>query len=297
MQEKRAFRVLPASSIVAEKIESVYPDLTEALRTFADFVLAEPLKVARLSINETVHASGVSVATANRFARRLGYDGYPQFRAEVIAAFEDALLPVERLRRRISDGVDPREMIAASYQEDIDNLQNTMANLDMVRVEALARRMVSAQRVYILGFDNSAALGMLFAHRLIMAGIDARMAWGGRLSVARDLGLCGPDDVVLAIAFPRYLRDTLELAREAAGRGLRVVAITDNQASPLARIAEGSIYLQARRTIGSTSDTAILCFLEALASLVSALRPGAAEASERFAGNALRWMATKSKPD
>jgi DNA-binding MurR/RpiR family transcriptional regulator len=292
MPQNRAFRALPASSLVAERIEAAYPLLTDALRSFADFVLEQPFKVAQLSINETVHASGVSVATANRFARRLGFAGYPQFRAEVIRSFEDVVAPVERLRDNIAGGTDTHALIKQSFEEDIQNLNVTLANLDMRRVEALVERMVSARRIFALGFDQAGALMALFAHRLQMAGLDARTApaAGGRLGAARELAQFGPEDLVIAIAFPRYIRDTIDLAHEAVARGLPLIAFTDSQASPLAQLAESTVYLQSRRTIGATSDTAILCFLEAIASAVSARKPGSAEAAALFAEVMLPWV-------
>ncbi|QPM91533.1 MurR/RpiR family transcriptional regulator [Pseudooceanicola algae] len=295
MQENRAIRVLPASSEVAEKIEAIYPELSDALRIFADFVLGSPMKVVQLSINDTVHASGVSVATANRFARRLGYDGYPQFRAEVVRAFEHVLAPVDRLRQQISEGSSIAERVSASFNEDIENMRDTLANLDMARVETLAREIVARDHVYALGFDNSAALSSIFAHRLAVAGVHVQTnpTGGGRLTAAREIARLPEGSIVMAIAFPRYIRDTVELAEVATLRGLTVVGITDTQSSPLAQVASWSIYLQARRTLGSTSDCAILAFLEALSVAIAALRPGADRASEEFADLGLPFIMGK----
>lgn len=295
MPENRAKRVLPAGSEVAEKIESIYPELSDALRIFADFVLSEPMKVVQLSINDTVHASGVSVATANRFARRLGYDGYPQFRAEVVQAFEYVLAPVDRLRQHISAGSTVAERVTASFNEDMENMRDALANLDMTRVEALARAIVERDHVYALGFDNAGALASIFAHRLAVAGVHVQTipGGGGRLTAARELARLPEGSIVMAIAFPRYIRDTVELAEVAALRGLTVVGITDTQSSPLAQIASWSIYLQARRTLGSTSDCAILAFLEALSVVIAALRPGADTASEEFADLGLPFILGK----
>lgn len=298
MQENRAFRPLPASSMIAERIEIAYPLLTDALRSFADFVLAEPFKVAQLSINETVHASGVSVATANRFARRLGFDGYPQFRAEVLRSFEDLVSPVERQRDTPEHGKGTVQIIETSFGEDITNLTNTLSNIDMGRVEALVTRMAGARRIVALGFDQAGLLVTLFANKLQAAGLDVRSAsaGGGRMGAARELLQCGPEDLVVAVAFPRYFRDTIELAHEAVARGLPLIAITDSQASPLAQIADSAIYLQSRRARRTPSDTVILCFLEALAVAVTARRPGADVALQTYTEVMVPWMLPIDNP-
>ncbi|MCD7060719.1 MurR/RpiR family transcriptional regulator [Pelagibacterium xiamenense] len=283
---------LPADSVVAEKIAAIYPGLSAALKQFADFVLAEPMKVAKMSINETVHASGVSVATANRFARKLGFEGYAQFRTEVIEAFEPMFAPVERLRTAISKDSPAAEIVASSLEEDIENLRASMLNLDAARLEQAVEMIVKADRIYMLAFDNAGALANVFAHRMEMAGKRIRMVdnAGGTLTAARHLSSFTERDLVFAIAFPRYMRDTVDLARAAHKKGLPMLALTDTQASPLASLGSLTLYVHSRRTIGSTSDAAILAILEALAAAVSAKLPGATDAAQHFADFAYPWF-------
>lgn len=292
MPNQWAQSYLPADSRVAEKIAGIYPDLSSALKKFADFVLSEPVKVAQMSINETVHASGVSVATANRFARKLGFAGYAQFRSEVIQGFEPMFAPVERLKSAISLGSSVSRIVAASLEEDIDNLHASMRNLDVARIEQAVDMLVSAERIFVLAFDNAAALAWLFANRLEVAGKRVRFVdnGGGTLTAVRHMAGYTKNDLVVAIAFPRYMRDTVELARAAHKRGLPILALTDTQASPLASLGTLTLYVKAVRTIGSTSDTAIMAVLEALAAAVSARLPGAAEASRAFADFAYPWF-------
>lgn len=283
---------LPAGSIVAERIAEAYPGLSEALQTFADFVLAEPMKVAQMSINETVDASGVSVATANRFARKLGFDGYSQFRSEIIRGFEPLLAPVERLKRTISAESSVHSVMAATIEEDLGNLQETLRDLDPARATQAVDLLSKAERMFIVAFDNAGALGSIFAHRLALAGKDVRVIenGGGRISAARSLSRFGRSDLVVAIAFPLYMRDTIELAQAVKKLGVPILAITDNQTSPLASLAALTLYVRARRTAGSVSDTAILGLLEALAAGVSSRASKATETARKFTEFAYPWL-------
>lgn len=73
---------------VAQRIAQALPRLTRSHRKVADYVLEHPLQVATLPIDELAALAGVSIATANRFARALDFDGYATFRAELIRGFE-----------------------------------------------------------------------------------------------------------------------------------------------------------------------------------------------------------------
>lgn len=284
---------LPAKSVVAERIEAVYPELSQALRTFADFVLRAPMKVAALSINDTVSITGVSVASANRFARKLGFPGYAEFRAELLRGMAPAQEPVERLRRKLSEASTTAEVVQASLMEDIDNLRGSLGNLDPDRAEQAVDMVVAARRIFILGFDNAAGLALVMAHRLLSIGCDVRVveSGGGSLSAARHLARLGTEDLVISIAFPRYLRDTVSMTRFAHQRDIPILVVTDNQASPLAEFGKVVVYADARRSFASTSDAAVLAVLEALIAGVANKKPDAAAAAQRMADAGFSWFA------
>ena len=94
MKRSAPLDLMLSNAAITERIARGYPELSTAHRKAADFVLAHPFRAATMTIDELAGAVGMSVATANRFARALGFDGYPQFRSELVRAFESALAPV-----------------------------------------------------------------------------------------------------------------------------------------------------------------------------------------------------------
>ncbi|AJE46659.1 RpiR family transcriptional regulator [Celeribacter indicus] len=237
--------------------------------------------------------TGVSVASANRFARKLGFPGYAEFRAELLRGLAPAQEPVEKLRRKLSEASSTIEVVQASLAEDAANLHGSMANLDPARCEQAVDMISAARRIFILGFDSAAGLALILSHRLQAVGCDVRTveSGAGTISVARHLTSLGPEDLVIAITFPRYLRDTVAMSRFAHQHGIPILVVTDNQTSPLAKIGTVVLYAQARRSFASTSDAAVLAVLEALVAGVANKRPGAADAAQRFADTGFYWFA------
>ena len=86
---------------IAVRISRTRLQLTPSHQQIADYVLKRPLQAATMPIDELAAAVGVSVATANRFARAIGLDGYPMLRAELVKGFEAMLAPVEKMRVRL----------------------------------------------------------------------------------------------------------------------------------------------------------------------------------------------------
>src|ERR1700682_628839 len=111
---------------ILARTADAYPTLSQAHRKAADFVLKHPFQAATMMIEELARAAGVSVATANRFARALGIDGYPAFRAELVDTFSATLAPVEKLRAQLRHSATGAEIMRAALEQSRRNLQMTL---------------------------------------------------------------------------------------------------------------------------------------------------------------------------
>jgi DNA-binding MurR/RpiR family transcriptional regulator len=83
---------------ISARIAAALPTLTPIHRRMVKYVVANPLRAATMRVEERAAAVNALVVTANRFARALGFDGYPALRAALVRGFEATLAPVERLR-------------------------------------------------------------------------------------------------------------------------------------------------------------------------------------------------------
>jgi DNA-binding MurR/RpiR family transcriptional regulator len=80
--------------------------------------------------------------------------------------------------------------------------------------------------------------------------------------LAEESRFLGADDALLAISFTPYTPETIDVAAEAAERGVPVVAMTDSPFSPLTRSAQAWIEVVesdygAFRSLSATMTVAI----------------------------------------
>lgn len=277
---------------VTERIRQRYPSMTAALQAFADFVLAEPVAAARMSIHAAVREAGVSVASANRFARAIGYDTYPAFRSGLIQSFASAFEPVKRLKAEVSRASKTHEIIESSLSEDIANLQQSVAAINEESCTKAVDMILKAERVLVVGFDNGACLAQIMANGLVplKENVATTAFNGSGLSGARHLAQMDSADLVIAIAFPRYIKDTVRLAAIARSRGISVLAITDCHRSALAKHADLSLFVSVQRRFASVSNAAALAMIEALLAAVSHRTPYTVKRAETFTELALPWI-------
>lgn len=278
--------------LISVRIASAMPTLTPIHRRMGAFVLANLFRSATMRIDELASAVGASVATANRFARALGFDGYPAFREALVRGFEATIAPVERLRTALESPASGSQVFDASLEQAASNLQMTRAAIDGGIAEALVDAILEARRVFVLGYGASAFLAGLMEHGLTpyCANVQSLALMGGPSHAARRLFNASPGDLLIAIAFPRYVDDTIELARLAASHGVRVVALTDGAASPLAQVADLVLTIRTERRLAANCDTAVLAVIEALCDAVAQRAKRSVEAASGLTEFVLPWL-------
>jgi DNA-binding MurR/RpiR family transcriptional regulator len=257
-----------------------------------DYVLANLFRAATMRIDELASVVGASVATANRFARALGFDGYPQFREALVRGFEATLAPVERLRSAQESLAAGDDLVDASLEQAANNLHATRTAIDRAAADAAVEAIIAARRVFVLGYGASAFLAGLMEHGLMPYhdNVQSLALIGGPSHAARRLFASNGGDLVIAIAFPRYVDDTIELARRAASRGARVLALTDGPRSPLAQFANLSLFIRADRRLAANADSAVLAVIEALCDAVAYRAKRSVKAAADVSEFVLPWL-------
>ena len=277
---------------MAQRIARMLPTLSRSHRQVADYVLAHPLQAATLRIDELAAAAGVSVATANRFARALEFDGYPQFRAALVLGFETTLAPVEKLRSTLAQPATVADIFAASLEESQRNIDLTRQSIDAQSCTAAVAAILGARRICIVGFGTSSWLGGLLQRCLdpYCSQVQLLASVEGSSYAARILSHLNASDLLIAIAFPRYFEDTVLLTRRAREAGVPVLALTDRVTSPLAPLGSIALYAHTESQYFSNSEAAVLALIEALCSAVAHGAKGSVKAAAQLAEAVLPWL-------
>ncbi|MCC8403930.1 MurR/RpiR family transcriptional regulator [Paraburkholderia sp. MMS20-SJTN17] len=282
----------PAEQAIAARIAAAMPTLTPIHRRMGEYVLGNLFRAATMRIDELASVVGASVASANRFARTLGFDGYPQFREALVRGFEATLAPAERLRSAQETLAAADDLIDASLEQAAHNLHATRASIDRAAADAAVDAIIAARRVFVIGFGASAFLASLMEHGLLPYhdNVHSLALTGGPSYAARHLVRSGAGDLVIGIAFTRYVQDTIKLARRAFERGARVLALTDGPCSPLAQFADLSLYIRTERRLASNADSAALAVIEALCDAVAYRTQRSVKAAAEVNEFVLPWL-------
>jgi DNA-binding MurR/RpiR family transcriptional regulator len=265
-----------------QQILDAYPRLSKGQRQVADYLCRNYRETVFLTASQIGREVGVSTSTVTRLAVSLGCRGFPEFQE----AFRDLVRAerstVSRLRQATGDGTDGRSVVARVFAEDLENLRLTHREMDYTALDRAATAIMEGRQVYIAGLRSTHALALLLHFGLGLSLGTARLLVPGIGDLPEQMSGMGKGDVLVAISFARYLRQTLEIVMRAKERDVTIVAITDQATSPLALQAE--ISLVARTNLKSIIESYVspLSLINSLVTLIASRNPRSMQRLSEF---------------
>ncbi len=252
------------------RLRGLYPSLKTALQKVADVILRQPEMAIYASVNEVAAACGVSEATVMRFCRILGFRGFQDFK---ISLARELVPPPHE---EVTDGDDPANIVRKVFQAKRAALQDTLEVMEMGRMEAACRLLLNARQVVVVGAGGSGTAATYAGARFLLLGLNARVYTDFHFMLMAA-ALLTREDVALAVSKSGAARETLETVRAARENGARIIGITNNPLSPLARESDLVLATAARNTtLPGEIDGSLICqisILDALFSLMFQTRP------------------------
>ena len=237
------------------KIQSELPSFSKGQKQIARFILEHYDKAAFMTASRLGVTVGVSESTVVRFATELGYDGYPHLKRALQEMIRNKLTSVQRMEVA-GDRMGGRDVLQTVLHADTDMIRVTLDEIDRDAFQGAVDALMGAKRIYILGVRSSSALASFLGFYFNLLFENVTLVHTNSVSeIFEQVLRIGPGDVLFGISFPRYSKRTLSAMKYARDRGARVIALTDSQLSPLARVADH--VLLARSDMASFVDSLV----------------------------------------
>lgn len=257
-------------------------------RAIAKFILDNYDKAAFMTAGKLGKTVGVSESTVVRFAADLGYDGYPTMRKALQEMIRNRLTSVQRIEVA-KDRIDDKEIIKSVITSDMQNLQVTMESLNQSNFDAAVNAIVEAKNVYIVGMRTSTSLASFLGQYLnLLRGNVTVINNTAASEIHEQIIRIGEGDLFLGISYPRYSSHTVDAMQFAKNMGAKAIAITDSQASPLAAIADISMYAKSEMVSFIDSLVAPMSLINAI--IIAVGRRNRDSVAETFTRLENLWM-------
>jgi RpiR family transcriptional regulator, carbohydrate utilization regulator len=248
------------------KIKAVYNSLKTAERKAVDFLLAAPEQIAAMTIVDFAERAGCSEATIVRLSKRLGYEGFPELKADFSTSERNN--PEDFGYEGISRKDDGPTVVRKVFEATIQALKDTLEIMDIAEYERAITALLNARKILWCGLGDAALVAMEACQRFVRIGENAMVSQDPDLELIMSSQLC-PGDVLVAISHSGKSRPVLDSIKVAKKAGAVVIAITNFPISPIAKHADIILLTAAFSTQPDTGEVmskrvAELCIIESL---------------------------------
>lgn len=216
------------------KIRSAYSTLPTAERKVADFILENPARASLMVINEIAEAAGVSVPSVTRLARKLGYNGFLDFRVALASGSSS----IESLK---SDPIRPTDndeaVIEKMFLASMRAMEDTLKALPKNKLSTLAEKAVRAKRIFVFGTASSEFLARDIAYQFNYMGYDATAVSDSMVMDVLSARFT-VDDVFIGISRSGRTKLLLDALKAAKACGTYTAFVSNYIKSPAANIAD-----------------------------------------------------------
>jgi len=210
------------------------PSLTAGEKKIGNYVLRYPGEVVRLSITELAEACGVSDATIFRFCRKVGTEGYQDFK---IALAKESVSPDSLVYADVIPGDSLMTMAGKIVEANVKALRDTLKVLDVDALDRALNAILAANQVQIYAVGGSGVAARELQFKLMQLGINASAFIDFQMQFISASFLTDAD-VGIAVSHSGTKRHTVEALKLAKASGATTICITSHPASPVAEVAD-----------------------------------------------------------
>ncbi len=234
--------------------------LSRRLQQVAQFFVNNPEDVAINTIVEIARQAAVQPSTITRFAKEMGFGGFNElqnvFRQRLVgprvsyAERMKAFVESPKLSNANDLGLDldePSLVFDTFVRAAMDSLLRLREDVDRGELKGFVDTLLKAGAVHIAAARGAYGVGAYCYYSFSRVGKRAHLIDNIGSMREQQLSAMGENDVLLVMTFDDYTPETVEVARLAHKKGKKLLVITDNELSPVAKLGAHTLFVKEAR--------------------------------------------------
>lgn len=215
--------------------------------TIADYILSHKDEVVEMSIQQLAQKTYTSSTAVMRLCQRIGLSGYKQLKISLTREIDTTENDSDLLDPNFPFHPDSSTMeIANSLKKITDqSLNEARRMLNTADMNKAAEMLMNARHKALFGIGDAYLAGLAFQTRMMRLGIHflATPVYGEQNHQADTLTR---DDAALILSYSGSTNTTLTTTKILKRNGVKIVSITGNGSSPLARLSDVVLVIPAK---------------------------------------------------
>lgn len=215
-------------ALFTTRVREALPTLHPSERRLAELVLNFPGELASYSATELARLANVSNATVTRFVRKIGYASFEAARQDVRANKQAGA----SLFRVAPGRADSKNYIPAYVVQTQTDIEQTFRLITEAEIDALARKIVNARRVWLLGTRRGHAFAQYLGWQMFQAIPNVSVIPSNGETLGEAIAAMTAQDCVVAFGLRRTVSKLPQALAHVVASGASVAYIHDANTLP-----------------------------------------------------------------
>ncbi|KAF1028697.1 MAG: HTH-type transcriptional regulator MurR [Burkholderia plantarii] len=254
-----------------QRITEGYETLPKQLKSIASYIDENRASVMMDSTSDIAERCGVHPSAVVRFAQRFGFSGFSDLQAVFREAYTGLNPSVQSYQQRIrslidtkADGLSVPDVARQFIDASRAGLDELAAGLDDAQFGAAVTMLEKAENIYVIGVRRSFAVASYIVYALQHTAKRVHLVSGIGGMYREQIRSVRKGDVVIAISFAPYGKETQYCLRAARRNHASTLVISDSRLSPLVRDASAHLLVKEGSAFAFRSLTSTICLCQAL---------------------------------
>jgi len=208
-------------------IQDKYSSFPRQQKKIADFILSHVSDVIHYPLARIAEEIGVSNASVVRFAKNLGYRGFPDFRENLFDNYKAIFSPGNRVKSLFEEFKGEELNYKSITEQEILYLQKSITTLDVNAFHGAINMICRAGLVHVMAIGPNKPLGQHLCFRLNRFGIAIKHHEASGMQLLEGLLSLDSDQIALAYDFSRTSEDLKTFVSIMKRNQIPVILVTD----------------------------------------------------------------------
>lgn len=243
-------------------IKMQYETLSKSEKKIADFLFDNANGILPFYITSLAQKCDVSEATIVRFAKKLGYEGYQQFKIAI--AMESDSRPIDD---KINVNDSAFDIFSKVCNDIYCSLEKTKKSINKNALEDCCNALINADKILIFGLGNSASVAIDASHKMLRLGLNAHAFTDNHMQAIASAHT-NEKSVVVGISHSGSSKDIIQALQTAKDNGATTISISNLGKSPIEKVSDIILHTVSDETnyriLGLSSRIAQLALIDAV---------------------------------
>lgn len=224
------------------KLNMMRNHLSKIEKKIADYILKNPEEVKQLTTYEVAKICNTSQASIVRFAKKMGFSGYPDFKLSLSQdmGIRSVKKEISIIDSEITPGDTMTEVCQKVSRENMKAIEDTYSLLEMNDLKKAVQMISKAKRIMILGAGFSGVVAKDLSYKLLELGKEVVFEADFHMQFSL-LTTMKKKDLLFVISYSGKTKEVYEITKQAKERGIPIISLTSIASNPIRELANISL--------------------------------------------------------